>query len=140
VITGIINEYIIYYFSVINSQSELISSIVVSDFITHIYNPYNIDVTNMVPNSILELGSGNYKLSFIPNIVGSWYLQIIHSIYFPWGKNESINIFAISPELGCCVPEIESESFGAINMTIDNNNIRISTKPIIPIMNTSIRV
>jgi hypothetical protein len=140
VIIGIINEYINYYFSVVNSQSELISDIVISDFITHIYNPYDEDATNMVSNSILELGSGNYKLSFIPNIVGSWYLQIIHSIYFPWGKNDSINIFAISPELGCCVPEIESESFGSINMTMNNNNVRMSTKPIIPIMNTSIRV
>jgi hypothetical protein len=38
------------------------------------------------------------------------------------------------------VPKLISGGFGAINMTMNNNNVRMSTKPIIPIMNTSIRV
>lgn len=51
-ISGIINEYVTYYFSVINSQSELVSDIPISEFIYHIYNPYGVDVVESISNSI----------------------------------------------------------------------------------------
>jgi len=39
------------------------------------------------------IGEGSYKLLFTPALTGTWYVNITHPTYFPWGKNDDIQVY-----------------------------------------------
>lgn len=80
------------HFTVADSQGNLISGIDSSAFTAYVYNPTDAEVSSSVSGSFTELGDGNYKYTFTPDVVGIWYVNVTHAIYFPWGKNDDINI------------------------------------------------
>lgn len=91
-ITGIINQQVDEHFTVTDSHGNLISGIDSTDFIVYIYNPLGMEVSSSIGWIFTELGNGNYKYSFIPNLNGMWYVCIIHPIYFPWSKTDDAYI------------------------------------------------
>lgn len=78
-------------FSVLNAQKEPVAGIEPSDFIVTIYDP--LGNKNSIPSDIVELGDGHYRISFVPDSVGQWYVVVSHGEYFPWGKSASYQIF-----------------------------------------------
>ena len=80
-------------FTVVDGLNNLVTGIDSTSFIIHIYNPNDSEVSSTLSPEIVELGSGNYRLKFIPDITGVWYIQVIHSTYFPWGKENTVQVF-----------------------------------------------
>jgi len=90
---GVINQTVSEHFTVLDNTGNLIVGIDSSTFTAFIYNPSGTNVSGSVSPIFSELGDGNYKLTFIPNITGTWYINLIHPIYFPWGKNDDIQVY-----------------------------------------------
>jgi len=92
-ILGVINQQAEEHFTVADSNGNLISGIDTTAFTIYIYDPNGIEVSASVSASIVELGDGSYKLLFTPNLTGTWYANITHPIYFPWGKNGDVQVY-----------------------------------------------
>jgi len=92
-ILGVIDRQAEEYFTVADSDGNLISDIDSTTFTIYIYNPNGIEASSSVSASIVEIGNGSYKLLFTPDITGIWYVNVIHPSYFPWGKNDDIQVY-----------------------------------------------
>ena len=90
---GVINQPVYEYFTVIDGSGTLIPGIDSTSFTTYIYNPSDNEVSSSVGAIINEIGNGNYKLTFTPDVEGSWYVMITHPTYFPWGKAGVVQIY-----------------------------------------------
>jgi len=93
-ILGRVGEIAIEDFTVVDHEHNLISGLDSTSFVSYIYSPTDAEVSGSSNLSITELGNGHYRLKFIPNTVGLWYINIYHSIYFPWGKADSVQVFS----------------------------------------------
>jgi len=76
----------------VTDNSNLISGIDSSAFTVYVYNPTDAEVSSSVNGSFTDLGNGNYKYTFTPNLTGVWYVSIVHPIYFPWGKSDDVYV------------------------------------------------
>ena len=91
-IHGTKDKQVIEYFTVSDSSGNLISGIDSSAFNIFIYDSTSTEVSNIIGGYFTDLGDGNYKYSFTPNMNGIWYVVVTHSIYFPWGKTDDIYV------------------------------------------------
>ena len=91
-IHGVINQAVDEYFTVADIHGNLIPSIDTTAFTVYVYNPSGSEVSGSISGSFTELGNGSYKYTFSPDSVGIWYVIVIHSIYFPWGKSDDIYV------------------------------------------------
>ena len=80
------------HFTVSDKNGNLITGIDSTSFTVHVYNPSDVDVTDSVSGFFTELGDGNYKYTFTPNLNGIWYVIVTHSTYFPWGKTDDVKV------------------------------------------------
>ena len=92
-ILGKIGESISDGFSVTTSSNILVPGIDSTAFTYHLFDSDNSEVGSSVGVNITELGYGHYRSSFTPNKTGVWILSIYHSLYFPWGKTGSFEIY-----------------------------------------------
>jgi hypothetical protein len=92
-ILGVINQQAEEHFTVADTHGNLISGIDSTAFTIYIYNPSGIEVSASVSASIVEIGNGSYKLLFTPNVTGTWYINVTHPTYFPWGKNGDVQVY-----------------------------------------------
>lgn len=90
---GVLNQIVDEHFTISDSSGTLITGIDSSSFTAYVYNPSGTNVTGSISGSFSELGDGNYKYSFTPNVSGTWYVNLTHPIYFPWGKNDDIQVY-----------------------------------------------
>jgi hypothetical protein len=86
---AVVNKLVQEGFTV-NRRRRLITGIPISEFTYTLYDP--TDALSAITVTINELGSGNYRADFTPNIVGDWYLVVYHPRYFPWGKANGIKV------------------------------------------------
>jgi YD repeat-containing protein len=92
-INGVKDQPVDECFTVTNAQGNLISGLdTTTSFTAYIYDPNGNNITSSVNPFFTELGDGNYKLTFTPNVNGIWYVNVTHPEYFPWGKNDDINV------------------------------------------------
>jgi hypothetical protein len=91
----IVNQPITEDFTVIdhNNNYSPVTGLTISDFSIFLFDGSNnaIDPVDVGLN-VTGLGSGHYRLSFIPDSIGNWLLSIRNTLYFPWGKAASINV------------------------------------------------
>jgi hypothetical protein len=80
-------------FSVCSDSTSIVEGLIDGDFTKKLYNPDGTEVSSIIPVIITELGNGNYRSSFTPNIKGTWYLVVYHPTYFPWGKSGNIQVW-----------------------------------------------
>lgn len=80
------------HFSVVNISGALVPGIDVGEFDVDLFNPGGTVVSGSVV-SIIELSGGHYRAAFTPDEVGTWYMVIYHSQYFPWGKSDDILVY-----------------------------------------------
>lgn len=92
-ITGRLGQLISDNFTVVDINDNPVSGLLDGDFVKKLYNPSGIEVSGTIPVTITDLGNGDYKTEYTPNVVGNWYQKVSNSIHFPWGKAESIQIF-----------------------------------------------
>lgn len=91
-IHGELNVPVDEHFSVVDQNNNFIAGLDSTDFTVHVYDPTNNEVSSSVSGFFTELGDGNYKYTFTPNLNGVWYIVVIHPEYFPWGKSDDIKI------------------------------------------------
>lgn len=91
-ILGVLNEQVEEHFTVSDTNGNLISGIDSTAFVTYVYNPSGSEVSNLVSENVIELGNGNYKYVFTPNVTGIWYVVLTHPTYFPWGKADDVQV------------------------------------------------
>ena len=101
-----VGEKIYDDFTVNDQNGELIEDLNESDFTYHIFDPSGHERSSSIKLHIKELGFGHYRVNFIPNKNGLWYLVIYHSIYFPWGKAGNFSV-EIKDEFNNIVNEIK---------------------------------
>lgn len=91
---GVVNQQVEEHFTVSDKHGNLISGIDGTTEITaHVYNPSGVEVTLSVQDGYVELGDGSYKYLFTPDVIGTWYVVLIHATYFPWGKIDDVQIY-----------------------------------------------
>jgi len=141
-IIGKLGEEIKEEFSVLDISNILVSGIPLSEFNTHLFNPSDNEVSDTSSISFIELGHGHYRVSFTPNQVGNWMLIVYHPTYFPWGKSNTIQVFAndfdsiaimLQKVLG-----LVQENFSVDQTTYDSNNNLTSSRVRIYNDNTSV--
>ena len=118
-IDGVKDQPVDEHFTVADPNGNLIPGIDSTSFTVHIYNPTGVDVVASVGVGFTELGDGNYKYTFIPNVNGVWYVVVTHPAYFPWGKTD--DVYVTEADL-TEVYEIVRRTLGLVhhNMFIDN--------------------
>lgn len=92
---GVINELVSEHFTIADSDGNLVSGVAAGTIILYVYNPSGLEVSGSVGGLITELGSGNYKYTFTPNVTGTWYVVATHAVYFPWGKTDDVQVFNV---------------------------------------------
>lgn len=118
-IHGVKDTLVDEHFTVADKHGTLVPGIDSSTFTVYVYNPNDVEVSLSVSGSFTELGNGNYKYIFTPNLNGIWYVNVTHPTYFPWGKSD--DIYVDSADLSS-IYEIVRRTLGLVhhNMYIDN--------------------
>ena len=118
-IHGVKDQPVDEYFTVADTNGNLIAGIDSTSFTVHVYNPSGVDVESSVGNGFAELGGGNYKYTFTPNTIGVWYVIVTHPIYFPWGKTDDVLVDSADMS---DIYEIVRRTLGLVhhNIYIDN--------------------
>ena len=118
-IHGVKDQNVDEHFTVSDGNGNLISGIDTSSFTVHVYNPSGVDVVSTVGVGFTELGDGNYKYTFTPNVNGVWYVVVTHPIYFPWGKTDDVVVDTAGMTE---IYEVVRRTLGLVhhNMYIDN--------------------
>lgn len=81
-------------FSVLDIRNNLVSGISLDEFSAHLFDPSDNEIYDSTSVTFIELGYGHYRVLFTPNQVGNWMLVVYHGTYFPWGKSNTIQVFA----------------------------------------------
>jgi len=89
---GVINEVTSEHFTIADSDGNLVPGVLPASMTLYVYNPSGLEVSGAVGGLITDLGSGNYKYTFTPNIIGTWYVVATHPLYFPWGKTDDVQV------------------------------------------------
>ena len=76
-------------FAVVDADDNPVTGLVNGDFTKELYNPSGTEVSGIVTITISELGNGLYRVSFTPNVIGEWALNIFNATYFTGGKSEN---------------------------------------------------
>lgn len=76
-------------FSVVDSDGNPVTGLTNTDFTKELYNPSGTEVSGTVTVTISELGGGLYRVSFTPNVVGEWALNIFNATYFTGGQSSN---------------------------------------------------
>ncbi len=92
---GVLNEIVSEHFTIVDSDDNLIPGVDPASITLFVYNPSGTEVSSSVGGSISELGNGNYKYTFTPDVVGTWYVVATHPTYFPWGKTDDVQVFNV---------------------------------------------
>lgn len=141
-ILGKLGEEVIEEFSVLDISNNLVSGIALSEFNAHLFDATNLEVSVSIPITFIELGHGHYRVSFTPNQVGNWMLVVYHDIHFPWGKSNTIQVFAndfdsialmLQKVLG-----LVQENFSVDQNVYDDNNNLTSSRVRIYLNNSSV--
>jgi len=130
-ILGKLGEEVKEEFSVLDVSNNLVSGISLNEFSAHLFDPSDNEVYDSTSVNFTELGHGHYRVSFIPNQVGNWMMVAYHGTHFPWGKSNTVQVFAndfdsialmLQKVLG-----LVQENF-SVDMTIydENNNLTAS--------------
>jgi len=79
-------------FVVIDSTaSGFVTGIDVTEFTSFIYND-NRDLYSG-PTNFYEMGNGAYRCEFFPDSTGTWFITVIHPMYFPAGKSNTALVY-----------------------------------------------
>ncbi len=110
----------------ISEGNTLISGLDSTSFTWHLFDPNNNLISDSTTVIITELGQGHYRSSFTPNIVGVYMLIVYHSIYFPTGKSDTIQVFEndfdTMTTLITRILGLTQENFFIDNTSYDGNN------------------
>jgi len=125
-ILGKLGEEVKEEFSVLDVSNNLVNGISLDEFSAHLYDPSDNEVYDSTSVNFTELGHGHYRVTFIPNQVGSWMLIVYHTTHFPWGKSNTIQIFANDFESIASMLQkvlgLVQENFSVDQTTYDDNN------------------
>jgi len=92
-IHGVKDQPVHENFTVSDAQGNLITGLdTTNGFTPYVYDPTGAEVTSSVSGIFTELGDGNYRYSFTPNLNGVWYINVTNPTYFPWGKNDDVYV------------------------------------------------
>lgn len=93
-ILGRLGEEVKEEFSVLDSSNNLVSGIPLNEFTGNLFDPSDNEVYDSTSVTFIELGHGHYRVTFTPNQVGNWMMIAYHNTHFPWGKTNTIQVFA----------------------------------------------
>ena len=93
-ILGVVNERVEQHFTVNTKQGDPIIGLDTTGTISSfVYDPSGNEVSNSINEEYVELGNGDYKYIFTPNVTGTWYINLRQDTYFPWGKTGDIQVY-----------------------------------------------
>jgi len=90
--TAKLGEEVIEDFKVTDSYHTAVTGLTLGSFDVKIYNASGTDQFSTVSPNLQELGDGNYRLKFTPDIKGMWSVIVKHTSYFPFGKGNDIMV------------------------------------------------
>ena len=90
---GITGQIVSDDFTTVNASGGAVLNLVDNDFTKSLYNPSGAEVSDTIIVTVYELGDGNYRTTFTPDLSGIWYLIIYQDTYFPAGKSGTIQIY-----------------------------------------------
>jgi len=93
-ILGVVNERVEQHFTVNKRNGDPVIGLDTTGLIvSSVYDPSGNEVSSSIDEQYVELGNGDYKYTFIPNVVGTWYINLREDQYFPWGKTGDVQVY-----------------------------------------------
>jgi hypothetical protein len=89
----LINTPALEFFTVIDSSNNLVNLLDSTSITVYLINPAGFNVASTIPVTITQVSNGHYVAWFVPNMIGTWMLTLIQSVYFPWGKSADIQVY-----------------------------------------------
>jgi len=93
-VLGVLNQIVNEHFSVSNVYGTPLPGIPVIEFVAQVFDPDGNNVTGIVGGNFIELGAGHYKYQFTPNSLGTWFVDVSHPVYFPYGKTDDVQVYS----------------------------------------------
>ena len=92
---GVLNKLVSEHFTIVDSNGNPVIGVPPASITLFVYNPSGTEISAGVGGIVSELSDGNYKYTFTPNSLGTWYVMATHPTYFPWGKTDDVQVFNI---------------------------------------------
>jgi hypothetical protein len=131
-ILGKLGEEVKEEFSVLDNTNTLVTGIPLDEFSAHLFDPSDNEVYDSTSVSFIELGHGHYRVIYTPNQIGNWMLIVYHPTHFPWGKSNTIQVFANDfDSIAMMLQKIlglVQENFSVDNTIYDENNNLTSSR------------
>jgi len=111
-----VNQEISDRITVIDSDGNRITGLILSNFTYKVRNPSGTDVTGSVSVSLVELGDGVYFFKFTPNVEGVWTAWLDHATYGKW--DSSYRVTSIETDVSSILTDTDE-----IQTKLPTNNI-----------------
>jgi hypothetical protein len=89
----LINTPALEFFTVVDSANNLINNLDATSITVYLINPAGFNVSSTIHVTITQVSNGHYVAWFVPNMIGTWMLTLIHPLYFPWGKSGDVQVY-----------------------------------------------
>lgn len=73
------------FFTVLDTNNLPVSGLGDVDFTKYLLDSDTNQ--SLLTVTVSGLGSGHYVATYTPDVIGTWFLTVYHSVYFPWGKS-----------------------------------------------------
>jgi len=126
-ILGRIHQPVYEDFVVIDTTNAgFITGIDVTEFTSFIYD----NDRNLYSGAInfFEMGNGAYRCEFFPTSIGTWFITIIHPIYFPYGKSNTAMIYTSDLNMITQIAGLSQENYSVDQTVYDSNGNMISSR------------
>ena len=119
-----LDEPLLDDFVVVNSSGALVAGLSQGDFTVQLYNPSGDEVSGSISVSISELGGGDYRTSFTPDVIGDWLLVIKHATYCAAGKRGQYRMGDPPVSAPSITLAADDETGTSATLTLDAGNER----------------
>lgn len=136
-ILGRIYQPVYEDFVVIDSTgNDFVTGIDVTEFTSFIYDD-NRNLYSGATN-FYEMGNGAYRCEFFPDSTGTWFITVVHPMYFPTGKSNTAMIYTSDLNMITQIAGLSQENYSVDQTEYDASGNLISSR--VRIYNSSANV
>jgi len=114
-------------FVVIDSTGAgFVTAIDVTEFTSFIYND-NRDLYSG-PVNFYEMGNGAYRCEFFPDSTGTYFITVVHPMYFPTGKSNTAMIYTSDLNMITRITGLMQENYSVDQTVFDSGGNMTSSR------------
>jgi hypothetical protein len=126
-ILGTVYQPVYEDFIVIDSTSAgFVSGINVTEFSAFIYDNNRSLYSGAI--NFYEMGNGAYRCEFFPDSTGTWFITVVHPVYFPYGKSNTALIYTSDLNILSRIAGLMQENYSVDQTMFDSQGNMISSR------------